>query len=73
MTRFKNKTVIITGGAGGIGKVTARAFLNEGAKVMLVGHRAITLEKALKDLNHQNVSFCVADVSQAENVQRYVT
>jgi NAD(P)-dependent dehydrogenase (short-subunit alcohol dehydrogenase family) len=73
MTRFKNKTVIITGGAGGIGKATARAFLNEGAKVMLVGHRAITLEKVLKDLNHQNVSFCVADVSQAEDVERYVT
>jgi NAD(P)-dependent dehydrogenase (short-subunit alcohol dehydrogenase family) len=33
--RFKDKTVIITGGAGGIGKTAVRLFAREGAKVMV--------------------------------------
>ena len=31
--RFKNKTVIITGAAGGIGRQTALSFAKEGANV----------------------------------------
>ena len=33
--RFKDKSVLITGGAGGIGKAAVRIFANEGAKVMV--------------------------------------
>jgi NAD(P)-dependent dehydrogenase (short-subunit alcohol dehydrogenase family) len=39
MKTFENKTVLITGGASGIGKATAIAFGKEGANVVVSGRR----------------------------------
>jgi len=36
MTDFAGKRIVITGGAGGIGIATARAFLDQGAHILLV-------------------------------------
>jgi NAD(P)-dependent dehydrogenase (short-subunit alcohol dehydrogenase family) len=36
MAEFTSKRIVITGGAGGIGVATARAFLDQGAHVLLV-------------------------------------
>ena len=33
MKRFENKTVVVTGGGGGIGGATCRRFAGEGAQV----------------------------------------
>ena len=46
--RLKDKTAIITGGGTGIGLATARAFCQEGAKVILFGRRKEKLEKAVE-------------------------
>ena len=35
MQRFEGKTVVVTGGGGGIGGATCRRFAREGAKVGL--------------------------------------
>lgn len=72
MIALKNKVAVITGGAGGIGKATAKLFLAEGAKVMLVGRTEEKLKKTVTEFNNQNVDYCVADVSKAEDTVHYV-
>lgn len=72
MKKLKNKTAIITGGAGSIGKTTAGLFLEEGAKVLLVDLDEDALKQAVKELNNENVSYCKADVSDKDSVAHYV-
>lgn len=72
MKQLQNKVAIITGGAGSIGKTTAKLFLEEGAKVLLVDISEDQLKEVVKDLGSENVVYCVADVSKAIEVERYV-
>ena len=71
MKRLENKTAVITGGAGGIGKATAEIFLKEGASVMLVDLKEEDLKSAVNDLGDKNVYYTVADVSKEEEVKNY--
>ena len=71
METLKNKIVIITGGSGAIGKATAELFLAEGAKVMLVARKEGKLKSTIKELKTKNASYCVADVSKAEDTKKY--
>jgi len=73
MNKLENKVTIITGGAGSIGKITAKLFLAEGAKVMLVDLSEEALKEAVKELKSANVKFCVADVSKAAEVEHYIS
>jgi NAD(P)-dependent dehydrogenase (short-subunit alcohol dehydrogenase family) len=49
--QFEGKVVVITGGGGGIGKASARRFLDEGAKVVLAGTRQSVLDAAQAELD----------------------
>ena len=73
MSRLENKIAIITGGAAGIGLATAKRFVAEGAKVMLVDVQAEALAKAVTDIGEDLAAFCVADVTLEEDVRTYVS
>ncbi|WP_203335016.1 SDR family NAD(P)-dependent oxidoreductase [Planococcus beigongshangi] len=67
------KIVLITGGAGGIGMETAKAFLDQGDTVMLVDVNQEALEKTKDALNAgDRVGLVRADVTDEEDVERYV-
>lgn len=72
MKQLENKVIIITGGAGSIGKTTAKLFLEEGAKVFLVDISEDLLKKVVSDVDSKNVAYSVADVSKSAEVLRYV-
>ena len=72
MNRLNDKVAIITGGAAGIGLATAKRFVAEGAKVMLVDVQADALDQAVKSLGSDVAAPCVADVTQDEQVAAYV-
>lgn len=71
--RLKNKTAIITGGAGAIGRVTAKRFLNEGAeRILLVDQDANGLKNVVKALESDRVFQFTGDVSNSADVEKYV-
>lgn len=72
MKRLEDKTAIITGAAGSIGKTTARLFLDQGARVFLVDLNEEALQQAADELGSENVYYAAADVTKAADVQRYV-
>ena len=56
-----NKTIIITGAGSGIGAATAKAFLEDGYRVGLIGRRAETLEATAN--GHKNALILLCDVT----------
>lgn len=50
MGKFENKVIIVTGAAGGIGKVTAKKLADEGAKLALVDLNLEAVQQVIVDL-----------------------
>ncbi len=68
--RFQDKVVLITGGSGEIGTATAKLFLEEGAKVAIVGTSDEKLARAKESLG--DVLTIKADVTKESEVENYV-
>ena len=66
---FKNRTALITGGAQGFGLDIAKRFLSSGAKVIIWDIDSEMLEKAVKELDNQNLSSNIVDVSNYQEVE----
>lgn len=56
---LKGKIAVITGGTRGIGFATAKKFLENEAKVVLLGSKQKTVEKAIKELKQMNSNYDV--------------
>jgi len=71
---YTNKIVLITGGTSGIGKVTAIAFANAGAKVVLTGRREKEGAEVVAEIkkNGGTASFVRADVSKDADIVKAI-
>ena len=69
--RFENKVVMVTGGAAGIGRVTAENFAKEGARVAICDVNPEAGEAALKALGPE-ASFEKVDVADSASVSSWV-
>ena len=55
-TSLREKVVIVTGGTRGIGFETVRSFLQNGAKVAMLGSRQETVDHAMALLMEEDLS-----------------
>ena len=69
--RMKDKVVLVTGGAAGIGKATALRFAEEGAKVVICDVNEAVGQETLKELG-EGGAFYKVNVTSREDVQKWV-
>jgi 3-oxoacyl-[acyl-carrier protein] reductase len=69
--RMKEKVVLVTGGAAGIGKATALRFAEEGAKVVICDLNEPAGQETLKQLGPQ-AAFYKVNVASREEAQQWV-
>lgn len=68
MQRIKDKVVVITGAAGGVGKALTARFLKEGAKVCAVDISEEKLEELYREFDsHINLFSVVTDISKEKS------
>jgi len=65
----KNKVVVISGGASGLGQATARYFAEKGAKVAILDLNEDAGKATAAAIGDEGCLFCVADVTSEESVQ----
>jgi len=70
MTKLKNKTILITGGASGIGKIMSRLSLERKAKVIIWDINTQNIENTLKELNPLgDISSYIVDISDLSQIE----
>ncbi len=74
MKGLKDKVIIVTGGAGGIGSATCRRLAEEGAKVAIFDMNLQAAENLAKEIQAQNGQAIAVqcDITQADGVEQAV-
>jgi len=72
--RLNDKVAIITGASSDIGKVVAKRFLDEGAKVILIARNLDNLQKARKEIGNEDRSVSIScDLTDESQVLQTVS
>lgn len=72
--KLQDRVAIIFGGTSGLGEATAKAFANEGAKVVVTGRNEEDGNRIVKDIrdSDQDAIFIKADVTQKSDIQAVI-
>ena len=70
---FKNRTAVITGGGKGFGLDIAKRFLESGARVIIWDIDEDLLKSAANEVNNENLSYEVVDVSNYTQIEQNVS
>ena len=69
---LNDRTAVITGGAQGFGLDIAKRFLDSGAKVIIWDIDPKLIDEASKEINNQNLSLSIVDISDYKAVETAV-
>jgi len=69
MTKFTNKTAVITGGNSGIGLATAQLLVEEGAQVLITGRDEKSLQTAQQQLGSKVIAL-KSDITKASDLEK---
>lgn len=67
--QYKGYKVLVTGATSGIGLATAKAFLSEGAEVLICARKQAAIDDTIKDLNSKQVHGLILDISDISHIQ----
>jgi Dehydrogenases with different specificities (related to short-chain alcohol dehydrogenases) len=70
--KLDGKVAIVTGGGAGIGAAIAKAFVNEGAKVLISGRRKEKLEEFSARFKVDDIDYYAGDVTKVEDCEAMV-
>ena len=72
MSYFKGKTVMVTGASSGIGEATAKEFLLQGAKVILIARSESKMQHSFKSFNKDSYSIYPFDLTNLNDIDTFV-
>ena len=73
MQDLQHKTVVITGGASGIGEALVRTFAQAGARVYLIDTNSNQAEQVVESIGSEKVKFLHCDISKHADFHKLAT
>ena len=78
MINNEQKTIVITGGTGGIGKAAAEAFAAQGHRLIVIGREEDNAQQAIEDIvskcaNNGEMSYVLGDLSTVSGIEAIVS